>query len=109
MHPVYIARNLLLLFLVSISVIQGLLDIPWYYFLLEALACLFFYIPIHDGFYYTTRNKWKPDSYKGFWMGVDSHPANKFMKEMNEPTMRIFLFVFACFCIIFITTYEPFM
>jgi hypothetical protein len=107
MHPVYNKRNITLLVIVLLLVLfQGL---GWYYYLATGLSIALFYIPIHDGYYYLTRNDWKSKSYKGFWMGVDSDPSSKFAKVMNEPTMRILLFVLAVFCIIFILTYEPFM
>lgn len=110
MHPVYLKRNLVLGVSLCLAVMQGIHGVIWQLYVAEFLACLSFYIPLHDGFYYVTRNKWKKNSYKGgFWTAVDSDPGNKFMKIMNEPTSRKLLFVWGCFCIVFIITFEPFM
>ena len=106
MHLHYIIRNGLLLGIVVVALFHA--PMRYYYYLALGLSALLYYIPVHDGYYYVMRNKWKSKSYRGFWKGVDSNPVNKFMKIMNEPTMRILLFVLATFCIIFLTTYEPF-
>ena len=106
MHSHYLIRNGLVLLITVISLFSSPME--WYYYVSFGLACMLFYIPLHDGWYYVTRNRWKAGEYKGFWMGVDSNPANKFMKIMNEPTMRALLFVLGIFCIIFILTFEPF-
>ena len=109
MHKTYLIRNGIIAVITIFCLFHcwnGQLN--WYYYLSLFLACLLFYIPLHDGWYYVTRNRWKPGSYRGFWMGVDSNPANKFMKIMNEPTMRMLLFGLGVFVVIFVLTYEPF-
>ena len=105
MHQHYLIRNLLILLIVIIVTFHRPME--WYYYISTFLAAFLLYIPIHDGWYYVIRNRWKPDTYRGFWKGVDSNPGNKFMKTMNEPTTRKLLFVLALFCIIFLTTYDP--
>lgn len=109
MHTNYMIRNILIFSLVCIGVFHGMVHFfKWYYYLLTFFSCLFLYVPMHDGWYYTSRNKWKAGSYAGFWRGVDSHHSSQFAKIINEPTTRKLLFVWALMLIVVICTLEPF-
>lgn len=109
MHKNYILRNIAILGLVSIAAFHAIpYFFKWYYYFATIMTCILFYIPLHDGWYYKVRNKWKAGSYKGFWSGVDSHPSSPLAKALNEPTMRWLLFALALMFVIFIASYDVF-
>lgn len=110
MHPVYMIRNITFGLLIILASLHWVFtDMKWYLYLATFLSCIFLYVPIHDGWYYVVRNRYKANSYPGgFFKGTDSYPANKFSKMLNEPTTRKLLLVWSIFLIIFIITYERF-
>lgn len=111
MHSYYnVERFLIGLLVIVFGLHRFVVEPTWEYYLAAYLIPLLMFVPIHDGYFYLTRNKWanlydKDIPYPGgFWNGKDSHPGNHLTKLLNQPTIRWALLMAAIFVYIVIST-----